>query len=144
MPYTGNPETVPADAVRLLIGDTSTGSPVLSDAEVSYFINTYGNVLLAASYALENIVVNTGGSISEKQVGDLRIKYESGGGSGGLWGLAKSLRARAARTSGNPYAGGISESDRDTIESDTDRSKPAFTVGDTDNPGTEDGRVMSW
>lgn len=146
MVYGGSPSTDDTDAVRLLIGDTSTSSPVLTDTEVDYYISTYGNLLLAASYALEGIVANQGGSVSEKQVGDLRIKYESAGGSGGLAGLAKSLRVRAARTSGNPYAGGISIADKDSVEADSDRVSPSFTVGQDDNPSvytTEEG-IMDW
>jgi hypothetical protein len=38
MPYTGNPAGFQADEVRLLIGDTSTTNPMLSDDEVAYFM----------------------------------------------------------------------------------------------------------
>jgi len=142
--YTNNPENSQLDAVRMLIGDTNAASARLSDEEIQYFINTAGNLYLAAAYAVEAIMSVEGGGVTSKQVGDLKITYGGSGGASGLAALAKTLRLRAARTSGNPFAGGISEGDRDTIESDTDRSKPAFTVGDTDNPGSEDGRVMSW
>lgn len=146
MPYGGDPANDTSDELRLLIGDTAA-SPVLSDAEVSYYLSQSSNIYLAASYAVDGILAGEGGSVSEKQVGDLRIKYESGGGSGGLSGLAKSLRARAARGSSSlAYTGGISKADDDSIEDDSDRVSPAFKVGSMDNPygETHDPAIVDW
>jgi hypothetical protein len=51
MAYTSSPATSTSDALRLAIGDTSLTVPILADAEVSYYIATYGANLKAASYA---------------------------------------------------------------------------------------------
>lgn len=48
--YGGSPSTDTTDAIRLLVGDTATTSPLLSNAEIDYFYTTYGNIILAASY----------------------------------------------------------------------------------------------
>jgi len=55
MAYGSNPATSTSDALRLAIGDTSTTAPLLQDAEVAYFIVTYGANLLAASHAANAI-----------------------------------------------------------------------------------------
>lgn len=136
MPYTGNPTSDTSDQVRLLIGDTSTstGSEIFADAEIDFFNAQTPNVYLAAALAVESVMGtdrgNTLTSVVEKQVGDLKIKYgtASGGSRGSLAAKAKSLRMQGVRQV-KPYAGGISESDKDSAEQDSDWERPAFTVG---------------
>lgn len=143
MAYTGNPSTNPADTIRLLIGDvsTSTGSEIFSDAEIDYFNGAKPNAFLSAALAVESLIGTDRGttlaSVIEKQVGDLKIKYGTeGGGSGGtLTAKAKSLRLQGVRKV-KPYAGGISELDKDAAETDTDYNAPAFRVGMFDNPNS--------
>lgn len=144
--YSNNPSGDQIDAIRLLIGDTVVATAALTDEELQYYLDTAGNLYLAAAYAVEAIMSAQGGGITSKQVGDLKVTYGGPGGASGLAALAKTLRARAARTSGTPYAGGISVADSDAIEAETDRTDPSFVVGRDDNPSvdtTETG-VMSW
>lgn len=144
--YTNSPGTDSIDAIRLLIGDTDVASAALTDEELQYYLDTAGNLYLAAAYAVEAIMSAQGGGITSKQVGDLKVTYGGAGGASGLAALAKTLRMRAARTSGTPYAGGISVADREALDADTDRTASAFVVGQDDNPSvdtTETG-VVSW
>lgn len=53
--YTGNPATVPVDAVRLELGK-DVSLTLLTDSEIEYNISrANGNTLLAASYCAETI-----------------------------------------------------------------------------------------
>lgn len=141
MAYTGNPSTNANDAIRLLIGDvsTSTGSEIFSDAEIDYFNSLKPNAHLSAAAAVISLIGSTRGqnlsSVLEKQVGDLRLKYgtESGGAGGSLQAKAKQLRLEGVRKV-KPYAGGISEMDKDAAENDPDWNRSAFSVGMFDNP----------
>ena len=142
MAYRGNPSTDTSDEFRLLIGDlsTSTGSEIFSDGEVDYFVGNYSNVPLAASAAVKTIVGSTRSStlagVLSKQVGDLKHDYGSGGSSVSeiLILKAKQLRMLGVRKV-KPYAGGISDSDKDAAERDTDWVKPHFKIGQFDHPG---------
>lgn len=148
MVYGGDPANDTSDELRLLIGDTSTGSPVLTDAEVTYYLASSSNIYLAAANAVDALIASDGGSITDKKVGDLQISYALSGGTGGLSALAKKLRMRAARSGGLPYAGGISDADRKVYTDDADRVQPAFTVGGMDNPNspdvTDEPGVIDW
>jgi hypothetical protein len=142
MAYKGTPSTDQSDAVRLLIGDTSTstGNEIFTDGEIDYFVALKPNAHLAASAAVTSLVGSTRGTVLagvlSKQVGDLKIDYGAGGSGVNeqLTAKAKQLRMDGVR-SVKPYAGGISQSDKDDTESDSDRVAPAFSIGQHDHPG---------
>jgi hypothetical protein len=140
MAYTGNPSTSAPDAVRLYIGDisTSTASELFSDGEIDFFVAEYANSALAAAAAVKSIIGTSraktvAGAVS-KQVGDLKLDYGNIDVAGILTGKAKQLRVLGVRKV-KPYAGGISESDKDATESDTDLDNYHFRIGQFDHPG---------
>lgn len=135
MPYGGDPAGDTTDAVRLLIFDTSTGSPLLSDAEVDYFVAQEPNVHLAAAEAARTIAAKYGPNV-DKQVGDLRLSESAKNTNYNT--LAADLRRKGVR-SVKPYAGGISIADKDAAESDTDWNRPSFKIGQYDNPNSSTG-----
>ena len=127
MPYSGAPATVTADELKLIIGDLSTSSSgeLLKSAECTYFINTYGSARAAAPHAARAVAAMFADQVA-KSVGDLQLsaqqkfqQYST---------LATSLERQSALRA-VPYAGGISRSDKDSVEADTDRVVPSFTVG---------------
>lgn len=65
MAYTSDPANSTSDALRLVVGDTSTTAPLLQDAEVSFFIATYGANLLAASHAAAAIAAKYAIQVSQ-------------------------------------------------------------------------------
>ncbi len=155
MVYTGSPATSTTDQVRLLVGDTSTstGGVYLTDTEYTWYIGQAPNVYMAGSLACLGILAqfnaSTGNSnISSKKVGDLQINYAiSSMGSGQLktfQDLAETLRVQGTRRGGAPYTGGISEADKTTVGSDSDRVDPDFKVGMMSNPGQTDDSVLDW
>ena len=140
MPYRGTPSTDVNDAVRLLVGDlsTSTGTEIFSDGEVDYFVASYANAELAASAAVKSLIgtsrARTLVGVVKKQVGDLRLDYGNADVNETLKSKAKQLRMLGVRRV-KPYAGGISDSDKRAAESDSDRVKPHFVIGQFDHPG---------
>lgn len=139
MPYRGNPSTDTSDEFRLLIGDiaTTTTGEIFADGEVDYFVANYSNVPLAASAAVKTLMGSTRATalagVVYKQVGDLRIDRGGGGTDEVLSRKAAELRSLGVRKV-KPYAGGISISDKDSQESDSDWEKPNFNLGMHDNP----------
>lgn len=140
MAYTGNPSTHSPDEVRLLIGDTSTstGSEIFSDGEMDYFVASAPNNYMAAANAVRTLVGTTRAAtlagVMSKQVGDLKIDYRTVSVTDILIAKAAQLRRQGVRKV-KPYAGGISQSDKDNTEQDTDRVAPAFSIGMHDHPG---------
>ena len=129
--YGGAPSTATStgrrDAVRLLLKDTSSGSALYSDAEITFFLTHYrNNIWRAASGAAQGLSAREAES---KSVGDLAIA-----------GFGKSWRELAAEyrlhadSHVSLYAGGISVSDKQDAEADTDRVQPAFTRTLFQNP----------
>ena len=136
MPYTDSPSSTNAagkrDAVRLLVGDISTSAAgdFLSDNAYDFFIShatfPYGSAILACNA----LAALNGGRAIEKAVGDLHYKkadakyYQT---------LMAEFRIRLAIGS-DPYAGGISRSDKQSVTRDLDRTAPAFAKGEFDDP----------
>ncbi len=118
--------------VRLRIGDTSSGSQLLQDEEIDAILSTYPAPYRAASEAAFAIAGQFARRV-DKTAGRMQI--------------ANSQAAQAYEKLGNrllregalsvaPYAGGISVSDKNEVNADTDRDAPAFSVGMHDYAGT--------
>lgn len=137
--YTGDPANRPLDAVRLLISDTDSARPQLSDDELAWLLTQETNPYYAAARAAELISSSYSGK-STKTVGDLSISF---GELASHYGdLADRLRAQAAdpRLSGAvpvPYAGGLSVAEKQGDVADTDLVQPAFRVNQHSSPGRD-------
>ncbi len=138
MPYRGNPSTDTSDELRLLVGDTSTGAEIFSDGEVDYYLANAANTYMAAHDAVLSLTGTTRAAalagVMSKQVGDLKIDYRTVSVTDILQAKARDLRRKGVRKV-KPYAGGISQSDKDATVSDSDRVAPVFKVGQHDHPG---------
>lgn len=133
--YTDSPATVPRDAVRLLIGDTDSTDPLLSDAEVDYYLSENGsNTYRAASEACQAIVSKLArtpdfSTVSVKITNSERAaRFET---------LAKTLSEKFLAGTVMPFAGGISKASKQAYEDDTDRVEPFFMRQTHTAPGTE-------
>ena len=125
MPYGGDPSASFVDAVRYLIGDTGT-TELVSDAEINYLRSTVGdNVLAVAAEAARNLS-HKYAALVDQTVGKISVSYSQKAKQ--YQDLYNSLRRRAGQ-SGRIYAGGISLSDKELDDDDSDRPAPAFTVG---------------
>jgi hypothetical protein len=129
--YSGNPASSELDEVRFLVGDTDTTDQLVQNEEISWALTEEANPRMAAARVALALALKFSRK-ADKQVGDLRIAYSS------LYKhyleVAEALKADAATVGVVPYAGGISISDKDTVENDTDRYRPSFRRGMHDNP----------
>ena len=144
MPYTNNPSGSATDRVRLYVGDisTSTGGEFLANADCTHFISVTSNEFTAAQLAANSLAAlfqgsaasASGGGWVEKTVGDLKIKKADAAQTAASYRtLSRQLGLMAARGL-SPYAGGISISDKQDVEGDADRVRPAFVSRLFDNP----------
>jgi hypothetical protein len=117
--------------VRVRIGDTSSGDQLLQDEEINAFVDSEGNREMGAALAAEAVGAQFARKV-DKSVGKLRIAFSQA--SEHYFGLAKRLRREVAIGAG-PYAGGISRSDKEANEADTDVVEPAFRIGQFDRAG---------
>lgn len=133
--YTGDPRSSEKDEVRFLVGDTDFDDGQVQDEEVLYALQVEGSTLRAAVRVARAIAAHYARAV-EKQVGDLKIKasekYKN------YLDIMKALEEEAAGSipGASPFAGGISKTQKDTQENDSDRVEPAFSRGMMDNPNT--------
>lgn len=122
--YSGDPSDSDLDAVRFMIGDTDTSDQQLSDAEVNFLLASY-SVTVSARIALRRIIAKYVRYV-DKSVGDLKISYSKR--IDQYNGLLDQIDSEAVQEGIlEPYAGGISISDKDAVEDNSDRVAPAFT-----------------
>lgn len=124
--YSGDPSDSELDAVRFLIRDTDEATAQLSDEEIQWMLVESGHsIYRAAVGAVDFIVTNFATQARTRTVGALSISYEARADE--YRKLALALHKRwLAFTNFIPYAGGISRSDKQANQSDTDWDKPAF------------------
>lgn len=126
--YTNNPANVPRDAVRLLVGDTDTTDQKATDEAIAFFLAQAGDdTYLAAALTARSIAaiyavyVDTKVESVSTDYGQLSENYYK---------LATRLETQAKKFGsvglGTPAAGGLTYSDIDAADEDTDRVKPKF------------------
>ena len=128
--FTNRPATSNRDLVRILIHDT-TGR--LSDETIDYFLTSEPSVWYAAAMCCDTLSAEAQGKTS-LTVGDLSVGYSAGE----YKALAKSFRIRGSRAA-VPFAGGITQSDKNTETADSDRAEPSFAIGMHDDAGSTYG-----
>ena len=136
--YTRNPASSTKDAVRFLVGQTSTNDPVVVwDAEIDWAITQSGNAYAAAvmigesmlqQYAAKDALSLTVGNLSETY-GDRSARLQA---------TLASLKRQMALRGVRPDAGGITFTSRSDHDTNTDLVPMLFTVGMDDNPRAAD------
>lgn len=127
---TNDPAGVPRDAVRYLVGDLDSTAPLVTDEVIAWEITQWPNLYLAAASIADSIAALLGRTQGMRAdgvtFGDAAKEFRQ---------RAASLRARGATAgsgstglaAGGIWAGGISRSDKEEREQDTDRVQPSFT-----------------
>ena len=108
--YSGDPDSSPKDAVRFLIYDTDTDSPLYSDAEIAGFLSMFGGPMYAAAAGARAQAAKFSG-LATKRVGDLSISY---GQVAANWRAMAATYQQQADLGGAVYTSGISKSDMAT------------------------------
>jgi len=132
--YTGDPENSTLEKTRFLLQDTDSDTAELTDAEINSLLTDNGSNAVRAAIAGCEILIAKYSRKADRSLGDLSISYSQI--SSNYQKLLGVLRTRAAMSIFTPYAGGISISDKQSYESTSDRTAPAFKVGMHDFDGT--------
>lgn len=132
--YTFSPGSSPRDAVRLLLGDVEHADPQLQDEEIAWALQQQGHATAAAARLASVLAARFARQI-DRSLGDLSASYAQR--QRHYQALAATLE-RAAAANPQPYAGGLSASDKAGDDADGDRLRPSFRRGLHDAPqGTE-------
>ncbi len=118
------------DKVRLLIGDTDAGQPLLSDEELAYCL-TQAGVTRAAAKACRAIAAKFARDATTAVAGfsaTLQSRHEQ------YLKLAEILEAAGSEIIAVPTAGGIEQSENEAAAADTSLVPRLFRVGAMDNP----------
>lgn len=127
------PSTSTPDAVRYLVGQTSTADEVLVyDEEITFAIQQRPTAYGAASLVADVLASKYISQGTRLTVGALTIQYQNRGEEYRT--LARRLLAAQALTGVSPYVGGISQSDMLVDIHNTDRVPMPFAIGMNDNP----------
>lgn len=137
--YSGDPSSSARDAIRFLVGDTDTTEQLLSDEEIAW-VNTEASgsatstdSLYDAAYRCCLTIASKLAREADKQIGDLSVKLSQ---------RAQAYRDQAATISelvsreGGvpvPYAGGITISDKEIDEQNSDLFRGWFASGQFEN-----------
>lgn len=137
--YTGNPASSARDAIRFLIGDTDTTDQLLSDEEIAW-VNSEASgtptgltaIYDAAAQCAMTIATKLGRE-ADKSIGDLSVSLSQR--AAAFRQSATDLKAMAARHTAvpTPYAGGITISDKDIDEENSDIFHGWFSSGQFEN-----------
>lgn len=117
--------------VRMRIGDNSSDNVLFQDEEIDVLLSDYGNKYAAAAAAARSLGAKFARQVT-KQVGRLKISMVEA--SESYFDLAKRLDEETQLNSGGAWVGGISVSDKETQEADTDWVGSRFSRGQFDNP----------
>ena len=131
-----DPSNSDNDAVRFLVGDTNVSDPKLQDEEIAFaFSQASNDTYLAAAICARAIGSKFADSLDERfenvQSNGSRI-------SDNYYALATRLEAQSkkfgSRGLGVPVAGGLTRSDIQAADQNTDRVKPKFKQDQFANP----------
>lgn len=128
--YDGNPAAVPRDAVRFLCGDTDTTDQLVTDEEIAWLLTENPNVYSAAAEACRAIAAKFS-RYADKTVGEISESWSQK--SEAYDARADDLDAKAAVLA-RPSFGGLSISEKESLDQDTDAVQPSFRIGDWDHP----------
>lgn len=136
--YTRNPAASNLDAVRFLVGQTSTDDPVVIwDAEIDWALTQSGGAYAAAVLVGESMLQQFAGKDAlSLTVGNLSETY--GDRAARLQGTIANLKRQMALRGVQPDAGGITVASRLNHEADTNLTPHVFAVGMDDNPMAAD------
>ena len=124
------------NTVRLLVGDIDTQDQLLQDEEIVFSLGqTNDNVYYAGSWACRIIAAKYSRLVDTKIDSAGSSKYSDRVDHFIL--LANQLSDLGKKTNGKSLGvsfGGVSKAQMEAINSDPDRVKPAFMIGQFDNP----------
>lgn len=141
--YSGDPSSSALSEIRFIIGDVGTGASgetewLLSDEEINYVYGKYPGILEASIVCVSAIIAKVA-RYAEEITGDVAVKWQQVFKQ--YQALKKELQYSVSLEGSGIYLGGISISDKDEVNNDTDRVPTSFDVnmGTDYFPGSESG-----
>jgi hypothetical protein len=131
--YTGNPTSVPLDAIRLILGDTDTTNYLLTDSELNYFLTQENNNIYYAGHHAASAIAGKFSRLADKSLGPLSISLSQK--AANYRQLSKDLYDHAiydVNIAPTPFSGTSETGDR--LNTDDLAVPPLFKRGDFDNP----------
>lgn len=116
------------NVIRHLLRDIDSTRKIFDDEEIDFHVSTDANVWMAAAMLAE-VALGTARGLRAKEVGDTRLEY--------LAARAPMWRARGLGHQ-KPYAGGVSISDKEILETDSDWPLRDFARDLHDHDGADD------
>lgn len=113
------------DKVRFRLGDTVAAAALLQDEEINVLLADAGSVTNATIAGADALAMRFA-SLAQSMTDDIGQSVNYGDRAARYRDLANRLRATASRLA-LPFAGGISQGNKDAIAANTDRVTPAFT-----------------
>lgn len=113
------------DLVRFLLQDTDPTDQQLQDGEIAWLLSQYNETPMNAAIRACDVLVAKYTRMCDESVGQVRITFSQK--AKAYIQLQNMLINRLAREDARPYAGGISNSDKQTQIQNTDRARPDFT-----------------
>ena len=133
--YSGDPDSSALDAIRILIGDTDTNDQLLANEEVSWVnaqvsgSTTSTDALYTVAHRCMITIASKFSRLADQSVGDMRVDMFQKAENARL--QAKELKILAQSEGGTPtpYSGGITVSDKETDQDNSNLIKPSFRQG---------------
>jgi hypothetical protein len=140
--YTGRPEDNDRDKVRFLTGDTCESDKLLQDEEIAYALSRFSKHELAAALCLRSLAARYSRMVSVK-VGDVSVGRATDSIADAYMKRVKELDPfdlTVATEFAKPRFGGLSISEKESLNDDSDAVQPSFSRGMNDIPdGPGDG-----
>ena len=137
--YGGDPSASALAAIRFLTGDTDTNDQLINDEEIAWTNNqvtgsdTATTALYEVSYRVMVAIASKFSRLADQSVGDLKVDmFQKATNAREQAALLKQQALREGNTP-TPYAGGISVSDKEIDEENSDIVQPYFSRGQFTN-----------
>lgn len=132
--YSGDPSKSPLDELRFTIGDTDKSEQLLLDGELNFLISKSNGSIPGAAIRACEMVMAKYARLADESVGQVKISYSQK--AKAYREMRDDLRQRQAIDDCVPYAGGISNADKQGNQGNSDRVAPAFTKDMFDSPAS--------
>ena len=137
--YGGDPSASALAAIRFLTADTDTNDQLINDEEIAWTNNqvtgsdTATTALYEVSYRVMVAIASKFSRLADQSVGDLKVDmFQKATNAREQAALLKQQALREGNTP-TPYAGGISVSDKEIDEDNSDIVQPYFSRGQWTN-----------
>lgn len=127
-------ETTDRDQVRGKIGDTDADTYEIDDETIDAIMALYPSVIATSVECVKRMIAKLSRKSFDRSA--LGLSTSRGAVLGQLRDLLEDLEIELRSSAGGMFVGGVSQSDVDTQEADTDFIQPSFSVGKNDFPGT--------